>query len=114
MRYPSKAWYGPTRACCFFATARLSISGITVRCLISIRWTTCISKKPIKMNNKKPIFLIGFMGSGKTTWGRKLALKTDRTFIDLDDEIANETRMPIPEYFAQEGEDAFRALESRV
>lgn len=54
------------------------------------------------------------MGSGKTTWGRKLALKTDRTFIDLDDEIANETRMPIPEYFAQEGEDAFRALESRV
>lgn len=66
------------------------------------------------MNNPKPIFLIGFMGSGKTTWGRKLALKTDRVFIDLDEEIVNDAGMPIPEYFAQHGETAFRALESRV
>jgi len=66
------------------------------------------------MSDTKPIFLIGFMGSGKTTWGRKLALKTERVFIDLDEEIVNEAGMPIPDYFAQHGETAFRELESRV
>lgn len=66
------------------------------------------------MINSKPVFLIGFMGSGKTTWGRKLALKTERVFIDLDEEIVSETGMPIPEYFAQHGEAAFRKLESHV
>lgn len=66
------------------------------------------------MIDSKPVFLIGFMGSGKTTWGRKLAVKTDRIFIDLDDEIVSEAGMPIPEYFALYGETAFRALESRV
>lgn len=66
------------------------------------------------MNNHKPVFLIGFMGSGKTTWGRKLALKTERAFIDLDEEIANEAGMAIPAYFAQHGEAAFRLLESQV
>src|SRR5690606_4885371 len=66
------------------------------------------------MIDSKPVFLIGFMGSGKTTWGRKLAVKTDRIFIDLDDEIVNEAGMPIPEYFALYGETAFRTLESRV
>jgi len=66
------------------------------------------------MNNSKPVFLVGFMGSGKTTWGRKLALKTERVFIDLDEEIVGEAGMPIPEYFVQYGEAAFRELESRV
>ena len=65
-------------------------------------------------NNSKPVFLIGFMGSGKTTWGRKLAHKTGRVFIDLDDEIVNEAGMPIPDYFAEHGEEEFRKLESRV
>lgn len=66
------------------------------------------------MNNSKPIFLIGFMGSGKTTWGRKLAGNTGRIFVDLDEEIVREAGMPIPEYFKQHGENAFRELESRV
>ena len=54
------------------------------------------------------------MGSGKTTWGRKLAAATDRVFIDLDAEIVDKAAMPIPEYFAQHGEAAFRRLESEV
>ncbi|MEC3880364.1 shikimate kinase [Parapedobacter sp. 10938] len=66
------------------------------------------------MTDSKPVFLIGFMGSGKTTWGRKLALKTGRAFIDLDEEIVNETGVPIAEYFSQHGETAFRTLESRI
>ncbi|WP_353127404.1 shikimate kinase [Parapedobacter pyrenivorans] len=66
------------------------------------------------MNNRKPIFLVGFMGSGKTTWGRKLAQKTERSFIDLDDEITTEAGMTIADYFLCHGETAFRELESRV
>lgn len=66
------------------------------------------------MNRSKPVFLVGFMGSGKTTWGRKLALKTERVFIDLDEEIVGLVGMPIPDYFVQHGEAAFRSLESRV
>lgn len=66
------------------------------------------------MNEIKPVFLIGFMGSGKTTWGRKLATKTGRAFIDLDEAIVREIGMPIADYFAQYGEAAFRQVESQT
>lgn len=60
----------------------------------------------------KPIFLVGFMGSGKTTWGKKLANAMDLPFVDLDHEIVAHIGMSIPEYFTKYGEDAFRVLES--
>jgi len=59
----------------------------------------------------KPIFLIGYMGSGKTTIGRKLANKMNLPFIDLDDEIVKQIGMPIAQYFTSNGEANFRALE---
>lgn len=59
----------------------------------------------------KPIFLIGYMGSGKTTLGKKLATKLELPFIDTDEEIVKQIGMSITEYFIQHGEDAFRALE---
>lgn len=58
-----------------------------------------------------PIFLIGYMGSGKTTLGKKLARKMDMPFIDLDEYIVQEIGMTIPQYFQINGEDKFRALE---
>lgn len=60
---------------------------------------------------KTPIFIVGFMGSGKTTIGRKLAAATGRQFVDLDHEIVAHIGMSIPEYFARFGEDNFRDLE---
>ncbi|MDF2516447.1 MAG: shikimate kinase [Sphingobacterium sp.] len=59
----------------------------------------------------KPIFLIGYMGSGKTTLGKKLASKLDLPFIDTDEEIVKQIGMSITEYFGQHGEAAFRKLE---
>ncbi|MFZ4863771.1 shikimate kinase [Sphingobacterium sp. Mn56C] len=59
----------------------------------------------------KPIFLVGFMGSGKTTWGKKLAAKLDIPFVDLDHEIVASMGMSIPEYFEKFGEEKFRLLE---
>lgn len=57
------------------------------------------------------IFLIGFMGCGKTTSGKKLALSLNCPFYDLDHQIAAATGLSISAYFATHGEDAFRALE---
>jgi len=60
------------------------------------------------------IFLIGFMGSGKTTLGRKLASRLGYPFMDLDHILEAQAGMTIAEYFSTHGEDAFRKLESEV
>lgn len=58
-----------------------------------------------------PIFLIGFMASGKSTVGRLLAAALGWGFADLDERIVAAAGMPITQIFAQEGEPAFRARE---
>ena|ERR1700761_2120061 len=60
------------------------------------------------------IFLIGFMGSGKTTLGRKLAARMGCEFIDLDHKLEQQVELSIAEYFSIFGEDAFRKKESEV
>jgi len=60
------------------------------------------------------VVLVGFMGTGKSTVGPILARLLNRPFVDLDDEIAKDAGRPIPEIFAQEGEEGFRKRESRV
>lgn len=53
-------------------------------------------------------------GSGKSTVGRHLAKQLDRRFVDSDTEIEKRIGMPIRDYFAQQGEDAFRDVEQEV
>jgi shikimate kinase len=60
------------------------------------------------------IVLVGFMGAGKTTVGRRLAEVLGWRFIDLDEEIVREAGMPVAEIFRTRGEAAFRDLESRL
>jgi shikimate kinase len=60
------------------------------------------------------IFLIGFMGCGKTTLGRKLASRLGYEFIDLDKVLEAQVDMSIADYFTHHGEVAFRKLESEV
>lgn len=60
------------------------------------------------------IYLVGFMGSGKSTVGPVLAVRLDRPFHDLDDLIELEQGISIGEIFALKGEPYFRALESRL
>ncbi|HEY7708069.1 MAG TPA: bifunctional shikimate kinase/3-dehydroquinate synthase [Gaiellaceae bacterium] len=59
------------------------------------------------------IALIGFMGAGKTTLGRRLADLLGRPFLDLDQEIEQATRRSITDIFRREGEAAFRAVEAK-
>jgi shikimate kinase len=65
-------------------------------------------------NNHGLIFLVGFMGCGKTTWAKKLAAKLECDFIDLDHVLEEQAGMTIAEFFSSFGEDAFRELESKV
>jgi shikimate kinase len=58
------------------------------------------------------IYLIGFMGAGKSTVGRRLAKKLRWKFIDLDEEIERHEHRPIAEIFREHGEPHFRNLES--
>jgi shikimate kinase len=57
------------------------------------------------------LYLVGFMGTGKTTVGRAVAHKLGFQFLDTDHEIERRQGRSIPDIFAQLGEPAFRAFE---
>ena len=57
------------------------------------------------------IYLIGFMGCGKSSIGKRLADRLDFDLVDLDDAITERAGMSIADYFAARGEAAFRKLE---
>jgi len=59
------------------------------------------------------IVLTGFMGTGKTAVGRRLARVLGREFLDLDELVEEQAGLSIVEVFARRGEAAFRRLESR-
>ena len=60
------------------------------------------------------IYLIGFMGSGKSHWGKQLGQKLNIPFFDLDEEIVKEENKTITEIFASHGEEYFRQKEKDV
>ena len=57
------------------------------------------------------VYIIGFMGSGKTHWGRIWAAKSNLTFFDLDARIEDAFGMKIADIFEKKGEEKFRELE---
>ena len=66
------------------------------------------------MSTQKNIFLIGLMGTGKTTVGRQLARKLKMDFFDSDRVIEERTGADIPLIFEKEGEAGFRKREASV
>ena len=66
------------------------------------------------MNFATNIVITGFMGTGKTTVGQRLARRLKREFVDMDAVIEARAGMTIPQIFARRGEDEFRALERRL
>ena len=62
----------------------------------------------------KNIVLIGFMGTGKTTTGRLLAMRLGRPFIDIDWRIENETGLSVSNIFYEYGEAVFRQKEAEM
>lgn len=66
------------------------------------------------MPKARPIFLIGYRGTGKTTVARVLAQRLGRESVDADKEIERRARKTIAAIFADEGEPPFRDLEAAV
>lgn len=60
------------------------------------------------------IILTGFMGTGKTTIAREVARRLGRPLVDMDAEIAAQAGKPVPRIFAEDGEDAFRRMETAL
>ncbi len=71
-------------------------------------------KKSIKEWASRPLVLVGLMGAGKSTVGRRLAKRIGWEFIDSDEEIEAAAGCPISDIFAIHGEPIFRDLERRV
>jgi shikimate kinase len=63
---------------------------------------------------RRSVVLVGMMGAGKSSVGRRLALRLGIPFVDADTEIESAAGMTIPEIFARHGEPYFRAGEARV
>ena len=64
------------------------------------------------MDDQRHLVLIGMMGVGKSSVGRRVALRLGRQFIDTDKLVEEEAGCTVAEIFASEGEPAFRALEN--
>lgn len=60
----------------------------------------------------QPVYFIGFMGSGKTHWGRMLAAQLQRKFVDLDQLIEQNEQLSVQQIFEKNGEDWFREKEA--
>jgi shikimate kinase len=72
-----------------------------------------MSADPLQLS-EKTIVLIGLMGAGKTTVGRKLAKLINIDFVDVDEEISKAAGCSIEDIFDKYGEGAFRDVEERV
>ena len=65
----------------------------------------------IKLKGSPGIFIVGFMGCGKSTAGRALSRRIGWKFVDLDDEIERRAGKSITAIFDEDGEDGFRGHE---
>jgi shikimate kinase len=66
----------------------------------------------LKLKRTPGLFLVGFMGCGKSTVGRALSGELGWSFFDLDDEIERREGLPIAEIFEMRGEASFREAET--
>ncbi len=60
------------------------------------------------------VYLVGFMGAGKTSVGRALAKRLDWRFVDIDQEIESRERLTVSDIFQRHGEPHFRSVERSV
>ena len=66
------------------------------------------------MDKRRNLVLMGFMGTGKSAVGRRVAALTGAPFLEMDAELARRAGKSVARIFAEEGEDAFRRMESAL
>ncbi|WP_299438446.1 shikimate kinase [uncultured Rhodospira sp.] len=67
-----------------------------------------------RIDDPRPVALVGLMGAGKSCVGRRLAAALGRSFIDADDEIVKAAGLSVSDIFSLYGEAAFRDVERKV
>ncbi len=75
------------------------------------RQTALVKKDLLAKSTTGHVVLVGMMGSGKTTVGRRLANLLDRPFVDTDEMLVSSTGKEIATWFSEAGEEAFRDVE---
>ncbi|MEN3931639.1 shikimate kinase [Microvirga sp. W0021] len=83
----------------------------------SLRMRQVFNRRAERLRNqlgRRSIVLVGLMGAGKSTVGRRLAMRLGLPFLDADHEIETAAGMSIPDIFEIHGEDYFREGERRV
>jgi shikimate kinase len=73
-----------------------------------------VSSEIVRALGQRSVVLVGMMGAGKSSIGRRLSARLGIPFVDADTEIESAAGMTIPEIFAKHGEPYFRAGEARV
>ncbi|MGD9782364.1 MAG: shikimate kinase [Kiritimatiellia bacterium] len=66
------------------------------------------------MDNRRNLVLMGFMGTGKSAAGRRVAALARAPFLEMDAELARRAGKSVARIFAEEGEDVFRRMESAL
>lgn len=92
---------------------KMRFASVTGRCIAPVAMQRN-SKFPASVGKHGPIVLVGMMGVGKSTVGRRLAARLGISFVDADEEIEKAAGMTISEIFARYGEPYFRDGERRV
>jgi len=72
------------------------------------------STDPDASGRSRHLVLVGLMGAGKTTIGRRVAALLDRPFVDADDELAERSGRSVREWFEEDGEPIFRKAEAEL
>ena len=80
----------------------------------SLATTDSLSAGSAAAKPRRTIVLVGLMGAGKTSVGRRLAKRLDLPFVDADEEIVRMAGISVPEIFERFGEQAFRNAERRA
>jgi shikimate kinase len=75
---------------------------------------TAVESRIVAALGRRSVVLVGMMGAGKSSIGRRLAARLMIPFVDADSEIETAAGMTIPEIFDKHGEPYFRAGEARV
>lgn len=84
------------------------------RVQLSIYFYSYFCKNSYRISEMRRIFLIGYMGAGKTTIGRELAKELNLDFIDLDHFIQARFQKTVNQLFQDAGEDEFRNIEKNI
>jgi shikimate dehydrogenase len=98
----------------FMGAEARSVSEAEREALAALLGSACREDAASAAAKAGKIALVGLMGSGKTAVGKALASRMSLPFVDSDEEIVSEAAASIPEIFAREGEDGFRAREARA